>query len=375
MNQVNPKSVSGAVAAVEPYRVMVVDDSAVIRGIFRRTLEVDPQISVVASVNNGQFAVDTLARQSVDVIVLDIEMPVMDGLTALPLLLEIDPDVEVIMASTLTQRNADVSLKALSAGATDYIPKPTAKHEIHSAESFKRELVDKVKALGQSRRMRARANDLGEKANTSIAKAAAAPQAPASSEIELRQLSPFKPEILCIGSSTGGPKALIEVLTGLKGNFNLPIVITQHMPKTFTGILAEHIDRISDHECAEGINGEPIKAGRIYVAPGGQHMLIAGNRTEPTIRIDDGPAENFCKPAVDPMLRSVAKCYGNQILTVILTGMGKDGLDGGRSVVEAGGNIIAQDEETSIVWGMPGAVANCSICVVTLVILTSFQVF
>lgn len=343
-------------------RVMVVDDSAVIRGIFRKTLDADPQITVTASVGNGQHAIDSLARQPVDVVLLDIEMPVMDGMTALPQLLKINPDLKIIMASTLTQSNAAVSIEALKAGAADYIPKPSSNSEINSAAAFKRDLVEKVKALGALRLKADRSAAAGlrqeSRAKSNVPSLVKADPAP----IKLREVSRVKPEILCIGSSTGGPKALLTVMNELDKNFPLPIVITQHMPKTFTAILAEHIQQSGNRPAAEGQDGERLNGGQVYVAPGGIHMLVEGSAREPVIRLDDGPAENYCKPSVDPMLRSVVKLYGAKVLTVILTGMGQDGLVGGTEIVNAGGTVIAQDEETSVVWGMPGAVANAGIC-------------
>jgi two-component system chemotaxis response regulator CheB len=341
---------------------MVVDDSAVIRGIFRRTLEVDPEIEVVASANNGQVAVDTLAKTPVDIVLLDIEMPVMDGMTALPKLLELNPDVQVIMASTLTQKNADISFKAMAAGATDYIPKPTAKHEIHSSEGFKRELLDKVKALAHAKRGGGRAPRAAATATPGSAPAASVRPKPPTAGITLRPASLIKPEILFIGSSTGGPQALMAVLGELGSAFDLPIVITQHMPKTFTGILAQHIGKATQRPTAEAVDGETIEKGRIYVAPGEKHLLVESGQGRPTLRLDDGPPENYCKPAVDPMLRSAAPIYRQKLLTLILTGMGHDGREGGRNVVDAGGTVIAQDEASSVVWGMPGAVANAGLC-------------
>ncbi len=343
-----------------PIRVMVVDDSAVVRGIFRRTLEAEPAISVVASVNNGQAAVDSLARVSVDVVLLDIEMPVMDGLTALPKLLGIDPTIQVIMASTLTQRNADISFKALAAGAADYIPKPVAKHEIQGSDEFQRSLLNKVKTLARTKRAnrRAQARPAAGDRPARPSPGSARPR----SDLVLRSPSTAKPEILCIGSSTGGPQALNTVLAKLGENFELPILITQHMPKTFTSILAQHLGRTARRPCAEAVDGEMVENGRIYVAPGEQHMLIEHRNGRTSLRLDDGPPENFCKPAVDPMLRSVAPIYRQKLLTVILTGMGHDGLAGGKSVIETGGTVIAQDEASSVVWGMPGAVANAGLC-------------
>jgi len=341
---------------------MVVDDSAVIRGIFRRTLEADPAILVVSSVNHGKAAVDSLTRNPVDVIVLDIEMPIMDGMTALPKLLEIDPTVQVIMASTLTQKNADVSLKALAAGAADYIPKPVAKHEIHSSEGFKRDLLAKVKALANSKRGRRGPIALATANNQPVRLSPVSGVSKPEPGVTLRPASTAKPEILFIGSSTGGPQALINVLGQLGAKFDLPILITQHMPKTFTGILAQHLGKAAQRSSAEAVDGETIEKGRIYVAPGETHMLIENTSGRPSIRIDDGAPENYCKPAVDPMLRSAALIYKKKLLTVILTGMGHDGLSGGRNVIEAGGTVVAQDEASSVVWGMPGAVANAGLC-------------
>ena len=344
---------------------MVVDDSAVVRGIFRRTLEADPTISIVSSVSNGKAAVESLARNPVDVVVLDIEMPVMDGMTALPKLLEVDQTVQIIMASTLTQRNADISIKALAAGAADYIPKPIVKHEIHNSENFKRDLLGKVKALAQFKRG-------GRRSATATAIKQPILRSPTSvstgpgSSVTLRSASTAKPEILFIGSSTGGPQALIAILGQLGDKFDLPILVTQHMPKTFTGILAQHLGKAAQRPSAEAVDGETIEKGRIYVAPGERHMLIEKCNGRASLRLDDGPPENFCKPAVDPMLRSAAPIYKQKLLTLILTGMGHDGLVGGRDVIEAGGTVIAQDEESSVVWGMPGAVAKAGLCSVVI---------
>ena len=340
-------------------RVMVVDDSAVIRGLITRMLEESGDIAVVASMPNGEQALKALEKHDIDVIVLDIEMPVMDGLTALPKLLEMKPDVKIIMASTLTVKNAEVSLRAMQAGASDYVPKPTSSKEISGGLDFKRELVEKVRALGRAR-----------KGGAASAAAPAAGGSPAAIEkkglfpgkkVTLRAPGKFTPAILAIGSSTGGPQALFAVLKGLKG-LGVPIVITQHMPATFTAILAEHITRASTIPCEEGKDGDALQAGRIYLAPGGKHMLLEKKGAQVVVKLDDGPPENFCKPAVDPMLRSIAEIYGPRVLTCILTGMGNDGAKGGKVIVDAGGTVIAQDEETSTVWGMPGAAAHAGIC-------------
>jgi two-component system chemotaxis response regulator CheB len=345
----------------EPYHVMVVDDSAVIRGFFRRALESDPSIKVVASAGNGQYALDNMIRHEIDVIVLDIEMPVMDGMTALPKLLAKDPTVKVIMASTLTEKNADISLQAMSNGAADYIPKPSTANEIHSAQGFKRELIEKVKALGMARR--------GPATRAPRAGAVAAPavgKAPLASPIALCTPSTATPTVLAIGSSTGGPQALMKMVVGLGKDFALPIFITQHMPVKFTAILAEHLGSATGCEAAEGVDGEVVKPGRIYVAPGDHHMLVERRGAEVIIRVTSTEPENYCRPAVDPMLRSIAEVYRDKALSVILTGMGHDGTVGGQAIVDAGGTVLVQDEATSVVWGMPGAAAAAGVCAAVL---------
>jgi two-component system, chemotaxis family, protein-glutamate methylesterase/glutaminase len=342
-----------------PYRLMVVDDSAVIRGLLTRSLEADPEVEVLASASNGEMALSALARHDIEIVILDIEMPVMDGLTALPKLLAAKPGLKVIIASTVTRRGADISMKLLAAGAADYLTKPGAS-ALTSADEFKRELLAKVKALGQARRRAA-----GMAVPHGIAqRLAPEPHAePPHRVIALRAAGRERPEAIAIGSSTGGPQALFKVLGALKGVLKQPIFVTQHMPATFTTILAEHVARASGYPAAEGIDGEPVRGGRIYVAPGDFHMVVeARERSEKVVRLSKAPPENFCRPSVDPMLRSLAAAYGARVLTLILTGMGHDGLGGCRSVIEAGGTLIAQDEPTSVVWGMPGTVAMAGLC-------------
>lgn len=385
MNELPGRSVPQAASAgIEPYRVMVVDDSAVIRGLLTRSLEGNPEIKVVASVANGQMAINTLQRQMIDVIVLDIEMPVLDGLSALPHLLAIDPHVKIVMASTLTAKNADISLRALKAGAADYIPKPSSTRELTSADDFKRELTEKVKVLAQAAR-RADPRKAGAQPGTSPATSAirpglVTPATPVTAQpttsytlippvrpksepapITLRTPPDFRPDVLAIGSSTGGPQALFEVLSHLK-DLKQPILITQHMPATFTTILAEHITRQCGIACTEAKDGEPIVGGHAYVAPGDFHMLVVQKNGVNCLTLTKDPPENFCRPAVDPMLRSIVKAYGRRVLVTILTGMGHDGQRGSENVVQAGGSVIGQDEASSVVWGMPGAVATAGLC-------------
>jgi two-component system chemotaxis response regulator CheB len=334
----------------------------VIRGLITRLLESDQELAVVGSVGNGQMAIGTCQRQSVDVVVLDIEMPVMDGLTALPQILAAAPGVKVIMASTLTTRNAQISLKALQAGAADYVAKPTSTAEIQAAQEFRRELIEKVKALGQAgRKRRAERGDV-KPGDLPFRPPAGAIKPERKAGIALRVAAQRPPEVIAIGSSTGGPQALIAVLTKFPNSIRLPILITQHMPATFTSILAEHLARASGWPCAEAVDGEPVRANRIYVAPGDFHMKVAVENGARLLRLTKEPPENFCRPAVDPMFRSVAQAYGAGVLGVVLTGMGSDGAKGARAVVDAGGSVIAQDETTSVVWGMPGAAAAAGVC-------------
>ncbi|MEM7171874.1 MAG: chemotaxis response regulator protein-glutamate methylesterase [Pseudomonadota bacterium] len=368
-----------------PYRVMVVDDSAVIRGLVSRTLESDPEISVVVTAANGKIALSMLERHDIEIVVLDIEMPVMDGLTALPLLLKAKPGLTVLMASTLTQRNAEISLKALQAGAADYVPKPGTGSQITSATEFHEEMRNKAKALGAAARKRsgrlstsraiptATASQksplqgsgtasVRATVDTSSQSSSPSPSQTASQGIMLRKASVAMPEAIAIGSSTGGPQALFEVLGGLGPNLKLPIFVTQHMPATFTSLLAQHINRASKIPSQEGQDVQKVRAGEVYVAPGDYHMTLEGSARDLTIHLDQNPPENFCRPSVDPMLRSLSKIYGSRLLVIILTGMGSDGLEGCRSVVAAGGSVVAQDEATSVVWGMPGAVAQAGVC-------------
>lgn len=350
-------------------QVMVVDDSAVVRGLETRMLEEDSNIRVVASVGNGQMALQSLDRHDIDVIVLDIEMPVMDGLTALPQLLKKKPDVKVIMASTLTLKNAEVSLKALQMGASEYISKPTTSRELSGGADFRRELVDKVKALAGARR-----KALGRSAPTARTpdeerKPFSSALTPRSSgPVTLRQASADRPDIIAIGSSTGGPQALFTVFGDLRkmGWPSQPIIVTQHMPATFTTILAGHVERVAGVPAKEAQDGDVLKGGQIYIAPGDFHMVLESRGMEKVLRLNQDSPENFCRPAVDPMFRSVAKLYGRRALAVVLTGMGADGAKGGKVIVEAGGTVIAQDEASSVVWGMPGATAQSGVCAAVL---------
>ena len=357
-----------------PLRVMIVDDSVVIRGLISRWVGAEHDMEVAASLRTGLEAVNQLERINPDVAVLDIEMPELDGLSALPQLLAKKRDLVIIMASTLTRRNAEISFKALSLGAADYIPKPESTREASAADIFHHDLIQKIRHLGARLRRKpavaspplAPASPAPAMRAPSVARSAApapAPAAPSSGALTTRAFSTQVPKVLLIGSSTGGPQALMALVADLGPVIDrVPVLVTQHMPPTFTTILAEHLARSSRRPAAEAVDGELVKPGRIYLAPGGKHMRVARSGGDTVIALDDGPAVNFCKPAVDPLFTSAIDVWHGNILSVILTGMGSDGMRGGKDIVAAGGSVIAQDEASSVVWGMPGAAANAGIC-------------
>lgn len=344
-----------SLATVAEIRILVVDDSAVVRGLISRQLAAEKGMTVVGTAANGELALSELTRKPVDIVVLDIEMPVMDGLTALKQIVQLYPRIRVIMASTLTRRNAEISLTALNLGAADYVAKPES--GLGSAEEFKRELASKIRALAPKRSafVPPVVTPAGAPAGTITPAPMARPAAPLPA-VGTRPIK-TRPNILAIGSSTGGPPALMKVFESLRGAVEQPILLTQHMPATFTALLAEQLSRIGDRPCAEGKDGERILPGHCYVAPGGWHMVVARDGAHPILRLNQEPPENFCRPAVDPMFRSVAKVYGSGVLGLILTGMGADGARGCEALVQAGGHFVVQDEESSVVWGMPGAAA------------------
>ncbi|MGH6752406.1 MAG: protein-glutamate methylesterase/protein-glutamine glutaminase [Bradyrhizobium sp.] len=354
---------------------MVVDDSVVIRGMISRWIGAEQDMEVVASLRTGLDAVNQLERINPDVAVLDIEMPELDGISALPQLLAKKRDLIIIMASTLTRRNAEISFKALSLGASDYIPKPESTREATAAETFRHDLIQKIRHLGAKVRRSPHAHAPAhaspplapahhDKPREVAARAPmASPMPAAQSALTRRSFSMLTPRVLLIGSSTGGPQALMSLVSDIGPVIDrVPVLITQHMPPTFTTILAEHLARSSRRPAHEAVDGEIVKAGQIYLAPGGRHMRVVRHGADAAIALDDGPPVNFCKPAVDPMFTSAIDVWQGGIMSVILTGMGSDGMRGGKDIVAAGGSVIAQDEATSVVWGMPGAAANAGIC-------------
>lgn len=344
--------------------VMLVDDSAVVRGLMSRALKAEPQLTIAATASDGEMAIKVLQQQPIDVIVLDIEMPRMDGLTALPKLLELSPHTRIIMASSLTLRNAEISMKAMSLGAADYVPKPSSREDAGAIESFYEEVRTKVLALGlaarQSRyRPQEPAHTLNQPSHTKPLFSSESHRRTPADHLHYPE---HRVDAVAIAASTGGPQALAKVLGGLKQHVQrVPIFITQHMPPKFTGLLADHLARDTGLSIIEGVQGDSVKAGTIYIAPGDYHMCIERGDHGFKIALNQEPPVNYCRPAADPMLSSLAALYRERLLAVVLTGMGSDGAQGCKDVAAAQGTVIAQDEATSVVWGMPGAVVNAGI--------------
>jgi two-component system chemotaxis response regulator CheB len=345
----------------KPIRVMVVDDAIVVRRQLTHWIGDEKDMIVAACLRTGREAVEQLEACNPDVVVLDVEMPELDGISALPQLLKKKRDLVVIMASTLTRRSAEISLRALSLGAADYVPKPEVALDADSSASFRRELLDKIRSLGRRGSLLLRQR----RPTIEIKLPPQRPSVPAgeSPTLTLRPFAVSRPRALLIGSSTGGPQALTSLIGQIGSTMErAPILITQHMPPTFTTVLAEHLTRISGRPVREAEHEEPIAAGGIYVAPGGRHMRVVRDATGPVIALGDDPPINFCRPSIDPLLSSAAQVWGAGSLALILTGMGSDGASGAAEIAAAGGSVIAQDEETSVVWGMPRAVALAGLC-------------
>jgi two-component system chemotaxis response regulator CheB len=352
---------------------MVVDDAIVVRALLTRWIGEAPGLKLVAALRNGREAVERLEQADPDVVVLDVEMPDLDGISTLPLLLEKKRDLVVIMASALTRHHAEISLKALALGAADYIPKPDTEGGVITSASYQRELIEKIRALGPRGRRRRPlppfARGPVSPATRRLAGAVqrvARWQVPEAADASPHNLRPFPnviPRVLLIGASTGGPQALTKLVARLDAvTDTAPVLITQHMPATFTTILAEHLSRASAKPVREALDGEPVLAGTIYLAPGGRHMRVARRNGTAVAVLDDGPPINFCKPAVDPLFSSAAEVWGTWNLALILTGMGTDGTHGAADIVAAGGSVIAQDEASSVIWGMPGSAVEAGVC-------------
>jgi two-component system chemotaxis response regulator CheB len=335
-------------STVPPIRVLLVDDAVVIRHLLTEILGTDPEIEIAGTAANGRIALQKMTQVNPDVVILDIEMPVMDGLTTLRELRNDWPRLPVIMFSTLTERGAGATLDALSLGASDYATKPSNTPSAEAAlASVRDELLPKIKALGR------RPAPVRMPLPTSM-------RSVGTRGAGTRTARPVV-EAVVIGVSTGGPVALAELIPALPADFPVPVLVVQHMPPVFTRLLADRLDAQSGLAVREGHDGDAVQAGSVLIAPGDRHMVIVRDRTSIRVATNDGPPENSCRPAVDPLFRSAAAVYGEGTLAVVLTGMGHDGLLGSQRVREVNGNVIAQDQATSVVWGMPGSVAESGV--------------
>ena len=344
--------------APAPIRVMIADDSLVVRGMMTKWLREEPGIDLVAAAADGQQAVDLAAQHRPDVLVLDIEMPRLNGLEALPKILENRPRPRVIMASSLTSEGAGVTLQALDLGASDYITKPSS-HSVSGVDGYREELMRKIRSLG---RRIAPAPPRPTSTPTSAPVAAPSARPPAAATSPARAFLPA--EAILVASSTGGPPVLKALLDRLGPDFAPPILIVQHMPATFTGMLAAHLAKSSGRKVVEAVDGGIIESHTAYIAPGGWHMGVAVREGRRVTVLDQSEPENWCRPAADKLFRAAAEVYGPRTLAVVLTGMGHDGLAGARALSAQGAAILAQDEESSVVWGMPGAVAQAGLTAV-----------
>jgi two-component system chemotaxis response regulator CheB len=328
-----------------PIRVLVVDDSAVMRSLLRMTLATCPEVEIVGVAVDGLAGLEAIERLKPSLVLLDIEMPGLNGLGVLAEIRTRNLPVKVIMCSTLTRRGAAITLEALARGATDYVAKPTAQHGVReSMETLSRELLPKVRALFSSGEHRGRPE---------IARFP--PRVPP------QFLSPASARVLVVGVSTGGPAALEKFLPALPADFPLPVLIVQHMPPVFTALLAERLNKLCRIPVREASACDALRAGMVYLARGDWHMQIVGPSAHGSLRLTQALSEQYCRPSVDVLFRSAAAVYGAGVLAVVLTGMGSDGLDGCRAIHAAGGRILVQDRATSAVWGMPGVVAEAGL--------------
>lgn len=345
-------------------RVLVVDDSVVIRKIISDALRNDPEIEVIGTASNGLIALQRIAQLSPDIVTLDIEMPEMDGIATLREIKRQYPRTRVIMCSTLTERGASVTIEALSLGADDYLTKSSGQSGVNAMENLHGQLIPKVKQFfhretGQGAN-RPGARPMAARELTAVpplARPAAA--RPAGIAVPRTRQSP--PRAVAIGVSTGGPNALAEVIPMLPKDFPLPVFVVQHMPPMFTRLLAERLQSQSKVKVVEAQEGMRVTAGFVYIAPGDYHMVLAKTGGSVLIHLNQGPMENSCRPAVDVLFRSVGEVYGGATISAILTGMGQDGLRGVEQLRALGGYVIAQDEASSVVWGMPGFVARAGL--------------
>ena len=347
-------------AASRLIRILIVDDSAVMRGLLRSVVCADSGLEVAGTAADGASALDSIATLHPDLILLDVEMPVMDGLVTLKQLRARGHRMPVIMCSSLTQRGARVTIEALAGGASDYVAKP-AGHDSRDAatRALALDLLPKIHALTATKK-----SELQGQPQPILSAGSRMPLAlPLATRQKAQPISSV-PAVLAIGVSTGGPAALDVLLPAFPESFPLPILVVQHMPEQFTGLFAERLNGRCRLRVREAAEGDPVSAGVIYIARGNWHMeAMAAARAgmAPTLHLNQGHLENHCRPAVDALFRSTVKVYGSGVLAVVLTGMGSDGLAGCRMIRDVGGSVLVQDQASSTIWGMPGAVANAGL--------------
>jgi two-component system chemotaxis response regulator CheB len=368
-------------------RVLIVDDSVVIRRLVSDVLSGDPGIEVVGTAPNGKLALTKLAQLAPDLLTMDIEMPEMDGISAVRAMRASGSKLPVIMFSTLTERGASATLDALEAGASDYVTKPANVGSVaQSMEQVRLQLIPKIKALlprggtgtpgpvGAQRPLAGQPGAPGQPGSAGLAgrAGAAAPGAgglaaaaragrtgPVETAARVKRDTPYR--LLAVGCSTGGPEALSRFLAGFPADLPVPVVVVQHMPPVFTRQFAGRLDRQHKVRVLESAGGEALEPGTVYLAPGDFHLELVARGAAVVTRLQQGPPENFCRPAVDVLFRSAATVFGGDVLGVVLTGMGADGRRGSEQLVARGSSVVVQDEATSVVWGMPGAVAGAGL--------------
>lgn len=339
-------------------RALVVDDAVVVRRMVSDILSEDPDIEVVGTAANGRIGIQKVTQVNPDIVTMDVEMPEMDGLQTLKALRKTHPNLPIIMFSTLTARGASETIEALSLGASDYVTKPANIGSVALAQQrIRDELIPKVKALCRRAPAHAASASALPTASASPAAAAVVPRPTPVGGSHAGEAI----EIVTIGVSTGGPNALAALLPMLPASFPVPIVLVQHMPPMFTKLLAERLDAQCPLTVVESAGGEVLRAGYVYVAPGNYHMVVHRRGVDVVTALNQLAPENSCRPAVDPLFRSVSEVYRSNTLAVVLTGMGQDGLRGAECIRAAGGQILVQDEASSVVWGMPGFIAKAGL--------------
>lgn len=332
-------------------RILLADDSSAVRRMVSETLARHAGMEVVGLAADGREALRLLPKTKPDVVILDVEMPVMDGMDTLKEIRKTDPRLPVVMFSSLTVSGGEATLEALEQGANDYVAKPSGSENVQQAVDYiNTQLVPRIRQWGK--KPAAESSGLAHRE-----RAEPGGVVPGSR----RRTSGHQVDVVTIGSSTGGPNALAEIVAQLPASLETPVLIVQHMPALFTKLLAERLDRGCALKVQEATHGVVVRAGEVWLAPGDQHMTVVRRGTEVRLELNHGPQENSCRPAVDVLFRSVADVYGGRSLAVILTGMGKDGLEGCRILRQRGAYVLVQDEASCVVWGMPRAVAEANL--------------